>query len=243
MLDRYARQLVLSDIGEAGQRRLLEARVLIVGLGGLGSPVALYLAGAGVGRLILADFDRVNVPDLHRQIIHRMEALGELKVHSAARAIQQLNPEVFVSILAEQNIEKLESALQEADVIVDCTDNFGSRFSLNRMSVRHKKPLVSGAAIRMSGQVTVFDPRVQTSPCYQCLYPEVFSTSDTCQMSGILGPVAGIIGSIQATETLKLLLGIGNSLVGKLLILDVLTMTIREVKVEKDLLCSLCSSP
>ncbi|MBI4357517.1 MAG: molybdopterin-synthase adenylyltransferase MoeB [Gammaproteobacteria bacterium] len=240
-LERYSRQVVLPGIGESGQRRLLEAKVLIVGLGGLGSPVALYLAAAGVGQLVLADFDRVNIPDLQRQIIHRMETVGELKVQSALLALKSLNPAVEVTLLSGQNLEELECALKQVDVIVDCTDNFGARFSLNRMSVYHKKPLVSGAAIRMDGQVTVFDPRDPKSPCYQCLYPEVFAVQDTCQMSGILGSVAGIVGSIQATETLKLLLGIGQTLKGKLLLLNALTMVFREVSVIKDPLCPLCS--
>ncbi|EGV51124.1 molybdopterin-synthase adenylyltransferase [Candidatus Endoriftia persephone str. Guaymas] len=238
---RYSRQIMLPSIGIEGQQRLLESRVLLVGLGGLGSPVALYLAAAGVGQLVLSDFDKVDLSNLQRQIAHTTDAIGELKVESARRALLALNPEIQIEtidrILQEQ---ELELEVQKADLVIDASDNFATRFAINSACQYHATPLVSGAAIRMEGQVSAFSGQ-PGGPCYRCLYPEEGQVADTCSENGVLAPLVGIIGSIQATEAIKILTGAGTPLFGQLLILDALHMQWRSLKLKPDPRCPICS--
>lgn len=238
---RYSRQILLPQLDVAGQEKLRAATALIVGLGGLGSPVALYLAAAGVGRLILVDHDRVDLGNLQRQIVHDTPSVGLEKVASAAARVRQLNPHCQVVTVAE----KLEAGngerwVQQAQVIVDCSDNFAVRFLLNRLSVQQQVPLVSGAAIRLDGQLAVYDPRDAASPCYRCLYDETGEDDLRCVNNGVLAPVVGIVGSIQATEALKVLAGLGTPLVGRLLVLDALRMQFREIRLKKNPGCPVC---
>lgn len=239
---RYSRHMLLTAIGEAGQERLLAARVLIVGMGGLGSPVAMYLAASGVGHLVLSDFDVVELSNLQRQIIHHTNDVGENKVESARAAILDLNPGIRVTAtpwaLAD---EELEREIREADVVVDACDNFETRFELNAVSWRVGTPLVSAAAMRMDGQVTVFDPRRADSPCYRCLYSDESAEGEACSQVGVLAPLLGIVGSIQATEVMKLVVGMGNTLVGRVLVLDALDMELRTLRLRKDPQCPVCS--
>jgi adenylyltransferase/sulfurtransferase len=240
---RYSRQILLPQIGLDGQQRLLDARVLIIGVGGLGSPVAMYLAASGVGQLVLVDYDRVELSNLQRQIAHTTDRLGMDKVTSVQRTLTALNPEVRVTAIAGQlEPEALEEQVQLADAVVDCSDNFATRFALNRVCVANKTPLISGAAIRMEGQVTVFRPERADSPCYRCLYKDMDELSESCSQTGVLAPLVGIIGSIQATETIKVLLDIGATLTGRLLVLDALTMEWRSIKLRKDPDCPVCGS-
>lgn len=238
---RYGRHILLPQIGIEGQERLTRARVLLVGLGGLGSPAGMYLAASGVGRLTLADDDSVELSNLQRQIVHTSASLGQSKVESAQRTLAALNPEIdIVPLRARLAGDALERAVAEADVVVDGSDNFPTRFALNAACVRMRRPLVSGAVIRTEGQVTVFDPRQPHSPCYRCLYQETNEPAEPCAERGVLAPVAGIIGSLQATETLKLLLGMGDTLVGRLLVLDALSMQWRSVRLRPDPGCPVC---
>ena len=238
---RYSRHMVLSRFGQEGQHRLLNSRVLIVGIGGLGSPVAIYLAASGVGHLVLSDFDRVELSNLQRQVIHNTHNLGDHKVESARDHLIALNPEVHITPLAwALDEDELRAEVSKADVVVDATDNFESRFELNRACFQAKTPLVSGAAIRMEGQVTVFDARSADSPCYRCLYNDDVPEGETCSEAGVLSPLLGIIGSIQATETLKILANTGTDLTGRVLLLDALNMEIRTLKLRKDPRCPVC---
>lgn len=241
---RYSRQILLPALGVEGQERLLASRVLVVGLGGLGSPVAMYLAAAGVGRLVLVDYDQVELSNLQRQIIHATADVGRLKVESARERLAALNPEATVLTYARVlEGEDLLAETRAADVVVDASDNFATRFALNAACVEAGTPLVSGAAIRMEGQVAVFDPRRPESPCYRCLYPDADELEETCSRIGVLAPLLGIIGSIQATETLKLLLGKGEPLVGQLLLVDALAMDFRTVRLRRDPGCTVCGAP
>ena len=228
---RYNRQILLNEFDVAGQERLLAASVLVVGLGGLGCPVALYLAAAGVGRLLLVDGDAVELGNLQRQIAHGDADLGRNKASSAAAAIAALNPEVAVEVIPRQLQEgDLPALLQGVDVVVDATDNYPVRYALNRACIAAAVPLVSGAAVRSEGQVAVFDP-VRGGPCYRCLYPQAGATTAlSCSESGVLAPVVGVIGSLQAMETIKLLAGYGEPLRGKLLLLDLGSMDIRRLQ-------------
>lgn len=238
---RYCRQIMLTGFDYQGQTRLLDASVLIVGVGGLGSPVAMYLASAGIGRLVIVDDDVVELSNLQRQIIHRTAALGQAKVESAQTTLQQLNPEILVEAIPHRlNHEQLANVILGVDLVLDCSDNFDTRFALNDTCMRAGKPLVSGAVIRMEGQVTVFDPNQPHSPCYRCLYPNSDEPGLRCSESGVLAPLPGIIGSIQATEALKLLAGIGEPLVGRLLVLDAMTMEWRTLRLKKDPHCPVC---
>ncbi|HJW81628.1 MAG TPA: molybdopterin-synthase adenylyltransferase MoeB, partial [Acidiferrobacterales bacterium] len=206
---RYSRQILLPQIGYEGQQRLLAARVLIIGVGGLGSPVAMYLAASGVGHLVLVDYDRVELSNLQRQIAHTTDRIGVAKVTSAQHALAALNPEVQVTAIAGQlDPEALVEQVRLADAVVDCSDNFATRFALNRVCVANKTPLISGAAIRLEGQVAVFDSGRTDSPCYRCLYKDMDELGESCSQTGVLAPLVGIIGSIQATETIKVLLDI-----------------------------------
>jgi molybdopterin/thiamine biosynthesis adenylyltransferase len=237
---RYSRQIMLSDVDIEGQEKLLSARALIIGLGGLGSPVAMYLAAAGVGHLILADFDAVDLTNLQRQIAHTNDRIGMNKSVSAAQALRELNPEVQIECIEQVlDADNLAVQVKSADVVVDCTDNFTTRFAINTACVAAKVPLVSGAAIRLEGQIAVFDSREQNSPCYRCLYEED-GDDLTCAANGVLAPLVGIIGSMQALECIKLICGFGSSLAGRLLLLDARYSQWRELKLPKDPECPVC---
>ncbi len=239
---RYSRQIMLPEVEIDGQEAWLNARVLILGVGGLGSPVSMYLAAAGVGELVLVDDDEVDLSNLQRQIVHTTARIGDSKVTSAQATLSALNPDTrFTTINQRLSDEELESLVSEVDLVVDCTDNFTTRFAVNRACVTHKKPLVSGAAIRMEGQVAVYDSRRDDSPCYQCLYKQGDDENLTCSESGVLAPLVGIVGSVQAMEALKVLAGVGEPLVGKLLLLDGRTMEWRSLKLRKDKACPICS--
>ncbi len=241
---RYSRQIMLPEVDIDGQEQLLAARVLILGLGGLGSPVAVYLAAAGVGQLVLADFDRVDLSNLQRQIVHRHADIGRAKVESARDSLLAINPEIEVIALnGVLEGEALEQQVKLADAVVDCTDNFAIRYALNAACVRQKTPLISGAAIRLEGQVAVYDLRDPDSPCYRCLYPQGDDTQLTCSESGVLAPLVGMIGSTQALETLKVLAGFGKPLVGRVLLLDAKNMEWRAIRLRRDPHCPECGNP
>ena len=239
---RYSRHILLPELGIEGQQKLLAAHVLVVGAGGLGSPVSLYLAASGVGRITLCDHDQVDLTNLQRQIVHHTESIGQAKVDSARATLARINPEVVVESLHERLDEsRIEQLARGADVVVDATDNFATRHAINRACVRLRKPLVSGAGVRFDGQVTVFDLRHTDSPCYACLFPEGGEGEEMrCAVMGVFAPLVGIIGSIQAAETLKLLMGVGEPLQGRLLLLDALAMQTRTVKLSKDPACRVC---
>ena len=238
---RYSRQILLQQVDVAGQLRLKNSKVLIVGLGGLGSPVALYLAAAGIGELYLADFDILDVSNLQRQIVHDTAALGRLKVQSAQARLQGLNPQITVhTISAKLTAENLPTLLQAVDLVVDCTDNFTIRSQLNEACFAAKKVLVSGAAIRSEGQVSVYDPRNADSPCYHCVFGEGAEEGLTCSEAGVLGPLVGLIGSLQALEVLKIIAGFGEPLIGRLLLVDALSSRFRELKIRRDPGCRVC---
>ena len=238
---RYARQIRLNKIGEAGQQKLLDSTALIIGMGGLGSPAAMYLAAAGIGRLIVSDFDQVEDSNLQRQIIHRTQDIGELKAFSAKRTISELNPDCVVEALDWQlDDEELESYIQQADIVLDCTDNFPTRFAINRACVKQMTPLVSGAAIRMEGQITSYIPG-SGGPCYQCLYKPDFESTETCAMEGVLSPVVGVIGTMQALQAILVLIGEEENVNGKLLLFDALNMEWQKVTIPKNPNCAVCA--
>ena len=239
---RYARHILLNELGIEGQDALLNARVLIIGAGGLGAPAALYLAAAGVGHLVLADDDVVELSNLQRQIIHNTARLDQPKAESARQALHELNPEVQVeAIVRRLEGSELEQAVAQADIVLDCCDNFATRHAVNRACVLHRKPLVSGAAIRFAGQVSVYDMRNDESPCYHCLFPESDEADEvSCATTGVLGPLVGIIGSTQAAEAIKLIAGIGQTLTGRLLCLDALTMNWSSIRLKRDPGCPVC---
>ncbi len=238
---RYARQIRLNKIGEAGQQKLLDSTALIIGMGGLGSPAAMYLAAAGIGRLIVSDFDQVEDSNLQRQIIHRTQDIGELKAFSAKRTIAELNPDCVVEALDWQlDDEELESYIQQADIVLDCTDNFPTRFAINRACVKQMTPLVSGAAIRMEGQITSYIPG-SGGPCYQCLYKPDFESTETCAMEGVLSPVVGVIGTMQALQAILVLIGEEENVNGKLLLFDALSMEWQKVTIPKNPNCAVCA--
>lgn len=243
---RYSRHILLPQISYEGQEKLVKSHALIVGAGGLGSPVALYLAASGVGTITICDFDVVDLTNLQRQIIHTTQSVGINKAVSAQQTIYEINPEVMVQTIQQKSTEDEFAALvAQADVVIDCSDNFATRYALNRLCVRLKKPLVSGAAIGFEGQITVYDMRADNSPCYHCLFPDSSETTgeDTsmrCATNGVFAPLVGMIGTTQAAEALKLLMGIGESLQGRLLLLDALSMEWRTIKLGKDPACSVC---
>jgi molybdopterin/thiamine biosynthesis adenylyltransferase len=239
---RYSRQIMLPGFGIEGQQRLLDARVLVVGLGGLGSPVAMYLAAAGVGHLLLADFDAVDLSNLQRQLLHSSERLGRTKVDSAIDTLRALNPDTGLEpIKGGLAAEGLAGLARRVDLIVDCSDNFSTRYAVNAACFENGIPLVSGAAIRAEGQVSVFSGR-RGGPCYQCLYPNQGAVEETCARNGVLAPVVGIVGSIQATEAIKVLVGLGEPLFGRLLLLDALRMEWRSVRLPADPACPVCGA-
>ena len=239
---RYSRHILLDELGVEGQRRLLAAHVLVIGAGGLGSPVALYLATAGVGTLTIVDDDRVDLTNLQRQIVHSVARIGRPKAESAAQTLQAINPEVRVHALRERaDTQRLLALVAHADVVVDCSDNFATRHAVNAACVAHAKPLVSGAAIGFDGQVSVYDTRDPARPCYACLFPPdaVFEEA-RCATMGVFAPLVGIIGSVQAAEALKLLAGVGRSLAGRLQMLDARTMEWTEIAMARSAGCPVC---
>lgn len=239
---RYSRQILLRQIDIAGQEKLLGSRVLIIGLGGLGSPVAMYLAASGVGRLVIVDHDKVELTNLQRQIVHTTPAIGEDKTASAARQLTALNPEIEITAINRKLDEaELLEQVRVAQVVVDASDNFATRFAINRACVQAKRPLVSGAVVRFEGQVAVFRSDLPDGPCYRCLYADTNAPDEACAEFGVLAPAAGVIGSLQATETLKVLLGIGQTLAGRLLVLDLLNMEWRTLTLRKDPACPVCA--
>ncbi len=239
---RYSRHILLPEIDMSGQERLAASRVLIIGLGGLGSPVAMYLAAAGIGHLALSDYDKVELSNLQRQIIHNNESIGQTKAASACSTLAALNPSVR-TVAIDRCLEgpELSNEVKKADVVVDCCDNFSTRFAVNEACVRQNTPLVSGAAVRFEGQVTVFLPARETSPCYRCLYQDAEELAETCSENGVLAPLVGVIGSIQATETIKVLLDLGETLCGKLLLFDAKRMEWRTLAFRRDPKCPVCS--
>jgi len=240
---RYSRHILLDELGVEAQQKLLSAHALIVGAGGLGCPAAMYLAASGVGRLTLADADAVDATNLQRQILYRDADVGRPKVAAAQAALAAVNPDVKVVALAERlGGERLEELVAQADVVLDCSDNFATRHALNRACVRHAKPLVSGAAIRFDGQLAVFDLRRADSPCYACLFPEDGQAEElACSIMGVLSPLTGAIGALQAAETIKLIAGAGETLSGRLSMFDVLRAEWRTVRVPRDAACPVCA--
>jgi adenylyltransferase/sulfurtransferase len=238
---RYNRQIMLPQIGVEGQQKLSDAHVLIIGMGGLGSPAAIYLTAAGIGALTLVDFDKVELTNLQRQIIHHNDDIGKPKVDSAKQNLLRINPYVQITTMDfRPDPQALENLVRQADVVLDASDNYETRFAINGACVAHRVPLVSGAAIRFEGQISVFDKRRNDSPCYNCLYPASDDAEETCSENGILAPVVGIIGSIQALEAIKIICGVGETLVGRLLILDALSMNWRSMQLKPDPACPVC---
>lgn len=243
-LSRYSRHLLLPEIDTRGQEVLLRARVLIVGLGGLGSPAAMYLAASGVGTLVLCDSDHVELSNLQRQILHTTPDIGEAKTTSARARLQALNPDIrLVGVTSRLEGAELERHIRQADLVIDCSDNFTTRYALNAGCVATRIPLVLGAAIRMRGQVSVFRADKSPSPCYRCLYPESEGDEhDSCARSGVFAPLTGIVGSIQAAEAIKVLLDIGETLEGGLLHIDARTMQFRRARLRADPDCPVCAT-
>lgn len=241
---RYSRHILLGEIGIEGQQTLLDSHALIIGAGGLGSPAALFLASAGVGTLTLVDDDTVDLTNLQRQIAHTTDRIGMAKVDSAAIALRAINPDVRVRALRERvDAQRLGILVQEADVVLDCSDNYATRQAVNAACVAHRTPLVAGAAIRLDGQVTVVDPRRPDAPCYACLFsPHARFEEVQCSTMGVLAPMVGIVGSVQAAEAIKLLVGAGTSLAGSLLMLDGRSMEWTRMRTAKDPACPVCGA-
>jgi molybdopterin/thiamine biosynthesis adenylyltransferase len=239
---RYSRHILLPQIGIEGQEKLRSASALIIGAGGLGCPAALYLGAAGVGRLVIADADTVDLTNLQRQIGHYTTAIGSSKAHSLRGSILAINPTVQIEAMAERlQGGLLESAIAGIDVVLDCSDNFATRHAVNRACVALQKPLVSGAALGFSGQLAVFDTRQPDSPCYHCLFPETVEEGPRCSEAGVLSPLVGVIGSMQAVEAVKSLAGTGRPAVGRLLLYDALASEFREMRVPRDASCAVCA--
>jgi len=241
---RYSRHILLDELGVEGQQRLLEAHALVIGAGGLGSPVALYLGTAGVGTITLVDHDTVDLTNLQRQIAHNLARVGQPKVGSAAQAIAAINPEVRVVGLQERaDAQRLDALVAAADVVLDCSDNFSTRHAVNAACVAHRKPLVSGAAIGFDGQISVYDTRSETKPCYACIFPPEATFEEVrCATMGVFAPLVGIIGTMQAAEALKLLAGVGSSLAGRLQMLDARSMEWNEIRVARAPTCPVCAA-
>ncbi|MFN3883195.1 MAG: HesA/MoeB/ThiF family protein [Rhodocyclaceae bacterium] len=241
---RYSRHILLPQVGIEGQERLLDARALVIGAGGLGSPAALYLASAGIGTLALADGDSVDLTNLQRQILHRTASIGQPKVLSGVATLAEINPGCKVVPLQERLTGmRLEEEVAAADVVLDCSDNFLTRHAVNRACVKYRKPLVSGAAVRFDGQIAVFDSRREEAPCYHCLFPESEDVEEVrCAVMGVFAPITGIIGATQAAEALKLVIGCGETLAGRLLLLDGLSMEWRSIAVPRDPGCAVCAT-
>ncbi len=240
---RYSRHILLDEFGVEAQQTLLASRALVIGAGGLGSPAAMYLAAAGVGTIALADGDVVDLTNLQRQVLHSTRSVGQPKVESGKATLAGLNPEIRVIALAHRlQAEALDAEVAAADVVLDCSDNFATRHAVNRACVQHRKPLVSGAAIRFDGQLAVFDLRAEASPCYACLFPEDAETEELrCAVTGVFAPLTGMIGTAQAAEALKLLSGVGRTLAGRLMIVDALNSQWREIRLARDSSCAVCA--
>ena len=240
---RYSRHILLNEIGMEGQEKLLAARVLLIGAGGLGSPIALYLAAAGVGHLTLCDHDAVDLTNLQRQIAHQTKSIGLNKAVSAARTASEINPAIVVTALAQRaDDDFLARQVAQADVVIDASDNFATRHAVNRACVALRKPLVSGAAVRFDGQVSVFDLRQAAAPCYHCLFPQAGEADELrCAENGVFAPLVGIIGCTQAAEAIKLIVGCGTTLSGRLLLLNSLDMTWRSLRLQRDPACPVCA--
>jgi len=238
---RYSKQIMLPQIDIEGQQKIIDSTILIIGMGGLGSPTALYLAAAGVGHIIIADFDQVELSNLQRQIIHRTSDIGDDKVNSAKSKLLELNPNIKVTIANELvHTDNLSSLIKGVDIVLDGTDNFESRFEINKACVEFQKPLISAAVIRLEGQISVFKGYEKEQPCYQCLYSEEDSGRESCAENGVLAPVAGLIGTIQALQAIKVLLNLGEQLCGVLMLVDALDLSFRKVKIVKDSECPIC---
>jgi adenylyltransferase/sulfurtransferase len=239
---RYSRHILLPELGVEGQEKILAAHVLMIGAGGLGSPAAFYLAAAGIGRITLVDSDTVDLTNLQRQILHTETSVGRNKVDSGKETLARMNPQVEVIALNERmEGDALSALVAQADIVLDCSDNFATRHAINRACVRHRKALVSGAAVRFDGQLSVFDMRREDSPCYNCLFPEEGETEEMrCAVMGVFAPLTGIIGTTQAAEALKLIAGLGETICGRLLLLDALSMTWRSIKLKRDPACRVC---
>jgi molybdopterin/thiamine biosynthesis adenylyltransferase len=241
----YSLHILLNELGVEGQEQLLASHALVIGAGGLGSPVALYLGSAGVGRITVVDHDVVDETNLQRQIAHNLARVGMAKALSIQQAVAAINPDVVVTpVVQRADAQLLNSLVAHADVVLDCTDNFATRHAINRACVQHDKPLVSGAAIRMDGQLSVFDPRVPGNPCYACVFPEDSGVEETrCATMGVFAPLVGIVGTLQAAEALKLLTGLGSRLTGRLLMLDGRDMAFNEISLPQNPHCPVCGHP
>jgi len=238
---RYSKQIMLPQIDIEGQQKINDSTILIIGMGGLGSPTALYLAAAGVGHIIIADFDQVELSNLQRQIIHSTSDIGDDKVNSAKTKLLELNPNITVTVANEiMHSDNLASLIKDVDIVLDGTDNFESRFEINKACVECHKPLISAAVIRFEGQISVFKGYEVDQPCYQCLYSEQGDGRESCVENGVLAPVAGLVGTIQALQAIKVLLGLGEQLCGELLLIDGLDLSFRKVKIAKDSECPIC---
>ena len=239
---RYSRHILLDALGIEGQARILGSHALVIGAGGLGSPAALYLASAGIGKITLVDDDTVDFTNLQRQILHTQARVGLPKAESGKQALSAINPEIEIVPLQQRlSGVALDELVSTADIVLDCTDNFATRHAINRACVHHRKPLVSGAAVRFDGQISVYDLRRDDSPCYHCLFPEGEDVEEVrCAVMGVFAPLTGIIGTMQAAEALKLAAGIGEALTGRLLLLDALSMEWRSVRFKKDCDCAVC---
>ena len=239
---RYSRHILLDELGIEGQQRLLDAHALVIGAGGLGSPVALYLASAGVGRITLVDHDQVDATNLQRQIAHSLDRVGQPKGESARVAMQALNPDPQIEVLTQRADQALlDARVPLAQVVLDCTDNFATRHAINRACVRHRVPLVSGAAIRFDGQLAVYDPRDSASPCYACVFPPEQAFEEVrCATMGVFAPLVGIIGTLQAAEALKLLSGMGSAMPGRLLMLDGRSLSFTDIRLGRQPRCPVC---
>ena len=241
---RYSRHILLPEMGVEGQEKLLAAKALIIGAGGLGSPAAMYLAAAGVGHITLADGDEVDFTNLQRQILHTQASVGSSKVESGRQTLARINPEIQVETI-HQRLEgsELDARIAAATIVLDCTDNFKTRHAINRACVKHRKPLVSGAAIRFDAQISVYDMRKEDSPCYNCLFPEEGEIEEMrCAVMGVFAPLTGIIGTMQAAEAMKIIAEVGENLCGRLLLLDALSMNWRSIKLRRDEDCQVCGA-
>jgi molybdopterin-synthase adenylyltransferase len=239
---RYSRHLLLNEFGEEAQERLLASHALVIGAGGLGSAALLYLASSGVGRITICDGDRVDLTNLQRQVVHRLDSVGRPKAASAAGTLAELNPDIRVEPLEERaGPERIAALVRGADVVLDCSDNFATRHAINRACVASRRPLVSGAGIRFDGQIAVFDLRREDAPCYHCLFAEdASSAEERCATMGVFAPLVGIIGTFQALEAIKLLTGIGETLAGRLVLFEALSSRWHEVKLTRDAHCRVC---
>src|SRR5258706_935909 len=241
---RYSRHLLLNEFGEEAQERLLAAHALVIGAGGLGSAALLYLASSGIGRIAVGDGDKVDLPNLQRQVVHRNESIGKPKAASAASTLAAINPEIRVEALDERaGPDRLMALVRAADVVLDCSDNFATRHALNRACVAHHKPLVSGAGIRFDGQIAVFDLRREDAPCYHCLFAEdAQAPEERCATLGVFAPLVGVVGTLQAMEAIKLVTGVGETLAGRLVLFDAFASRWHEVRLARDPQCRVCGA-